>query len=406
VAAYEAGDPGRRLVRRCLLGACTALAAGLSLLTASAPAFAQTHPAVDAPGPALSVPQAQLDAALECSEDLAAVTGQEPVLLVPGTSLTPDANFDWNWMPALDTLGWAWCSVELPGSALGDVQVAGEYVVNAIRTMEADYGDPIDVLGYSQGGMLPRWALRFWPDTRPLVDDLVGIAPSNHGTTNPQIAFCPVVGCAPALWQQGSASGFIAALNSHQETFAGIDYTAIYTTQDTTVTPNSDDDGSSSLRPGDSATVTNVSIQEVCPGLPAMPNQSHELVFGGNPAYLLAVNALQNPGPAGDSALTEAECTAFAMPGVNLATAATDLGAMTAHSNQALASHPKVFSEPFVACYAVTPCGPPPSGGSSGGSSTAQPGTTGRRAKAIAKCKRKKGKARAKCLKKAKKLPV
>ena len=30
--------------------------------------------------------------------------------------------------------------------------------------------------------MIPRWALRFWPDTRVMVDHVVGLSPSNHGT--------------------------------------------------------------------------------------------------------------------------------------------------------------------------------------------------------------------------------
>ncbi len=31
---------------------------------------------------------------------------------------------------------------------------------------------------HSQGGMIGRWATRFWPDTRQMVDDIVGLAPS------------------------------------------------------------------------------------------------------------------------------------------------------------------------------------------------------------------------------------
>lgn len=35
--------------------------------------------------------------------------------------------------PALSKLGWPYCTVTLPGNAMGDIQVAGEYVVDAIR---------------------------------------------------------------------------------------------------------------------------------------------------------------------------------------------------------------------------------------------------------------------------------
>lgn len=129
-----------------------------SLLVPAA-AGAVTYAPVDQPGPALSVPQDKLDASLECSGNLAA--GPAPVLLVPGTGSNPHSNFSRNWEPALTGLGISWCAVTLPGNALGDVQVAGEYVVNGIRTMYQRAGRRISIIGHSQGGMLPRWPLRF-----------------------------------------------------------------------------------------------------------------------------------------------------------------------------------------------------------------------------------------------------
>jgi hypothetical protein len=85
---------------------------------------------------------------------------------VPGTALNPAADYGYGWEPALSKLDWPYCTVTLPGNTMGDIQLAGEYVAYAIRTMHAAYGGRIDVVGHSQGGMVPRWALRFWPDTR------------------------------------------------------------------------------------------------------------------------------------------------------------------------------------------------------------------------------------------------
>src|SRR5687767_7508498 len=94
-----------------------------ALACAATPAAqAQQFAPVDRPGPALSPSAAQLQASLECSAGLStAVT--EPVLLVPGTGVTPEKNFDWNWVPALDALGREWCKVEVPGAAMADIQV-------------------------------------------------------------------------------------------------------------------------------------------------------------------------------------------------------------------------------------------------------------------------------------------
>jgi pimeloyl-ACP methyl ester carboxylesterase len=65
-----------------------------------------------------------------------------------------------------------------PGSA----PRAGEYVVPALRTLSRQAGQRVDVVGWSQGGMVGRWALRFRPDTRARVENLIGLSPSDHGT--------------------------------------------------------------------------------------------------------------------------------------------------------------------------------------------------------------------------------
>jgi hypothetical protein len=65
--------------------------------------------------------------------------------------------------------------------------------------------------------MVPRWALRFWPDTRALGVDVIGLAPSKHGTVD--VAGVCRIACLPALRQQGRQSHFITALNSYARYF-------------------------------------------------------------------------------------------------------------------------------------------------------------------------------------------
>jgi hypothetical protein len=164
------------------LRAIGALARALAALVFALPetAGATTYAPVNRAGPRLSVPAAKLAAALKCDGPLAGAA-HPPVLLVPGATLNPTTDFSYGWEPALRQLGYPYCTIDLPGNAMADVQTAGEYVVYAIRTMHAAYGGRIDIIGHSQGGMVPRWALRFWPDTRAMVDDLIGLSPSNHG---------------------------------------------------------------------------------------------------------------------------------------------------------------------------------------------------------------------------------
>jgi hypothetical protein len=322
------------------------VAAALLLLPAAASA---AYAPPNRPGPPLSVPAATLAAALSCTGRLAGTT-HEPVLLVPGTSLNPATDYGYGWEPALAKLGWPYCTITLPGNAMGDIQVAGEYVVYAIRAMHAESGGRIDIVGHSQGGMVPRWALRFWPDTRAMVDDLVGLSPSNHGTLD-AIPAC-AQSCAPAFWQQRSDAAFIAALNSAQETFPGISYTNVYTDTDEVVVPNFGPAASSSLSGGGGA-VTNVAIQSVCPN-----DITEHLGIGiyDNTAYALALDALNHPGPADPARVAPTACLDPLMPGIDPGTFAANYANTLASVAATVASAPRTTSEPSLACYVTATC--------------------------------------------------
>jgi hypothetical protein len=322
-------------------------AAGLCLPASAAAAL--PYAPVSRPGPALRVPAAKLRAALTCSGRVDRAT-REPVLLLPGTGTTPRTDFAWNYEPALTRAGIPWCAVELPRSALGDIQVAAEYVVHGIRTLRARSGHRIGIVGHSQGGMIGRWALRWWPDTRRMVADLVGNAPSNHGTVDAR-AFgleCLTVGCAPAIVQQRDDSAFIRALNSRQETFAGVDYTVNWSAYDEVVVPAT---GARLHGPG---RIANTRIQDVCPG-----DLAEHLAIGtfDNTAWALTLDALTHPGPANPARLSRrAVCAHPLMPGVDPASFAADLAAAGAALGAAIATDHSVRAEPRLACYVTASC--------------------------------------------------
>ena len=280
----------------------------------AAPASASSpYAPLDRPGPNLSVPSATLKAALECSGDFAHSTLQ-PVRLNPATGVTVDENFSWNYERAFTAQKRPWCAIHMPAHTLGDIQVAGEYLVYAIRTMRAKSTRDIAVLGHSQGGMSMRWALRFWPDTRSKVDDVIGMAASNHGTTVLPSCVVGLTSCLPAVWQQLDEAEFIKALNSRAETFKGISYTEIYTRTDEVVQPNSTNaTASSALRTGAGA-ITNVATQDICP----LDVYEHLLVGTIDPtAYALAMDALNHAGPAQTSRISRSVCLKLYQPGVN-----------------------------------------------------------------------------------------
>src|ERR1700712_4770875 len=95
-----------------------------------------------------------------------------------------------------------------------------------------------------------------------MVDDVVGIDPSNHGTLDVPVVCA--VGCAPAFWQQGPVSAFLTALNAGPETWSGISYTQMYTATDEVVVPNLGPAASSALHTG-TGRIANVLAQSICP---------------------------------------------------------------------------------------------------------------------------------------------
>ncbi len=321
--------------------AAAVVAAGTSL-AATGP-----YAPLNRPGPVLSVTQAQVDAALACTGSLTD-PAHVPILLVPGTDTTPQTAFSWNYEVAFANEGRPFCAVTLPGNALLDIQTAGEYIVGAIRTMYARDGRRrIAVVGWSQGGMVPRWALRFWPDTRRKVASVIALDPSNHGTTV-AVASCDTTrGCAPADWQQASNANFIAALNSGAETFAGIAYTVVYSRDDEVVVPNLNNSGSSSLHTG-GGEIADIAVQTICPA-----DASEHLAMGTyDPVgYALVIDALDHATPANPADIPASVCLQTLQPGVNPATFAQSYAALLASIVAAGNAAPSVSAEPGLAGY-------------------------------------------------------
>ncbi|GAB3868406.1 hypothetical protein GCM10028801_44330 [Nocardioides maradonensis] len=352
------------LVRRVTVLSSLLLALAVAVpVAASAPAQAaggSAYAPIDRPGPRLSVDPAKLRASLACHGNPR--SGGEPVLLNPATSVTPDQDYSWTYEKAFTAQQRYWCAVTMPFHTFGDIQTAGQYLVHAIRSMHARTGRRIGILGHSQGGMSMRWALRFWPDTRPMVDDVIGMAASNHGTTAlPVCGKLGVTTCTPAVWQQQADARFIKALNSRAETFAGISYTEIYTHTDEVVVPNSTAASSSSSLHTGNGRITNVATQDVCP----TDLDEHLLVGTVDPTtYDLVMDALTHRGPASPARIGTTSCSKLSMPYVDPANLDTYLQPLSALPSLLSTSLPMVtFSgapmlkaEPPLRCYTLRVC--------------------------------------------------
>jgi len=159
----------------------------------------------------------------------------------------------------------------------------------------------VDLVGHSQGGMMPNYYIKLLGGASK-VNELIGLAPSNHGTTldgittlvekfpfaaeiiNGLIEFLG----APALAEQEENSAFIKKLfGSGEPVASGVKYVVIETEHDEVVTPYTHAFLSGS-------NVTNILIQEQCPSDPV----AHIGMFDDSPSLQNVVNQLSSsPNP-------------------------------------------------------------------------------------------------------------
>ncbi|MFE4820643.1 esterase/lipase family protein [Streptomyces sp. NPDC056704] len=200
-------------------------------------------------------------------------THPRPVVLVHGTF----ANSIDNWLgfaPYLVNRGYCVFSLDygqLPGvplfNALGPIDKSAEQLqVFVDKVLTATGAAKADLVGHSQGGLMPRYYLKFLGGAAK-VNTFVGIAPDNHGTTldglTNLLPYFPgaedlLSAVTPALADQIVGSAFLTKLNAGGDTVPGVHYTVIATKYDEVVTPYR----SQFLTGSD---VHNVLLQDLCP---------------------------------------------------------------------------------------------------------------------------------------------
>jgi triacylglycerol esterase/lipase EstA (alpha/beta hydrolase family) len=207
-----------------------------------------------------------------------------PVVLVPGTI----EGMSYNWFtlsPLLRNAGYCVFALNygqdpshplglpgaVPAGGTGEIAAsAAELSAFVDRVLAATGAPEVDVVGHSQGGMMPRYYLRFLGGAAK-VHALVGLSPSNHGTTVDGLTTLFELGgakglgtagigvvCGTACEEQLVGSDFLRELNAGGDTVPGVAYTVIETRYDEVVTPYS-----SAFLSGPG--VTNIDLQAQCP---------------------------------------------------------------------------------------------------------------------------------------------
>jgi triacylglycerol esterase/lipase EstA (alpha/beta hydrolase family) len=183
-------------------------------------------------------------------------------------------------------------------TSTGDIATsAGELAAFVTQVRQATGASKVDLVGHSQGGMMPRYYLKFLGGAQ-YVNTLVALAPSNYGTTLDGLtalasaldaiglvndAISPL---CTACVEQEQGSAFLGNLNSGGDTVPGVHYTVIESKDDEVVTPYTN-----AFLTG--AGATNITVQNQCP-----LDASDHLEIAADPVALADVlNALDPAAP-------------------------------------------------------------------------------------------------------------
>jgi triacylglycerol esterase/lipase EstA (alpha/beta hydrolase family) len=195
-----------------------------------------------------------------------------PVILVHGTF----ENMAGNWQalsPLLVNHGYCvfalnYGSYDNSGAAgidaTGPIETSAQQLSTFVtKVLTATGAHKADLVGHSQGGMMPRYYLKFLGGASK-VNALIGLAPSNHGTTldglNALTSHIPGASSqptCPACSEQMAGSTFLTKLNAGGDTVPGVRYTVIESRNDEVVTPYT-----SAFLTGPN--VTNILLQSQC----------------------------------------------------------------------------------------------------------------------------------------------
>ncbi|SDI75336.1 Lipase (class 2) [Actinokineospora alba] len=197
-----------------------------------------------------------------------------PVVLVHGTFENMYDN--WGTMsPTLQAAGFCVFALNYGSvdptrtiNGTGDIPTSAKELSAFIDQVLAKTGaSKVDIVGHSQGGMMPRYYIKNLGGASK-VNKLIGLAPSNHGTTvaglSNLLTSIPLAKSfidtqCPACSQQFAGSEFLTQLNAGGETDPAVKYTVIQTRYDEVVTPYT----SAWLAPA--SNVKNKLVQDMCP---------------------------------------------------------------------------------------------------------------------------------------------
>jgi triacylglycerol esterase/lipase EstA (alpha/beta hydrolase family) len=229
-----------------------------------------------------------------------------PIILLNGTTGTQGANWSVG-APVLANAGYKVYTFNygnitgdpnFPIQATDDIrESAGQLAVEVQKVLDETGAPKVILIGHSQGGgILPAYYINNLGGADK-VSQLIGIAPSNHGTDASGLIglqSLPILGplvtafanaLGPALEQQTVGNEFQQEVYGNGDTRPGVLYTTITTKNDEIVTPYTQ-------QALDGPNVTNIVVQDLYPGVTA----GHEGVVLSPQVWSIVLDALaSNP---------------------------------------------------------------------------------------------------------------
>lgn len=187
-------------------------------------------------------------------------SAERPVVLLHGSFSTVRSNFS-AMVPALRAAGRCVYGVDYGNGGIAAVTFSAGQAADLVSTVLASTSaETVDVIAYSQGGLVLRTALRL-NGLANKVATAVLIAPSWNGTTSRIASSAPAALC-PACADQVAGSPLLRRLAAGGDLDGTVRYAEISTRADDVVTPVS-----SQVPAGPADRVRSVVVEDVCPAL-------------------------------------------------------------------------------------------------------------------------------------------
>ncbi|OKL63863.1 hypothetical protein UA08_00633 [Talaromyces atroroseus] len=188
---------------------------------------------VTGPDPAFLEDEKELSQAVFCPVP-STPQAKETVLLVHGTGMTPQINWEYTLVPPLIHDGFRPCYVAVPQRLLLDAQTSAEYISYAIKKLANE--SQISVVSWSAGALATQWTLTFYPETRSKVRRHIALGPDFHGSWSmiPLLYFNMFT---EAVVQQVPWANFVTALARFGGNRALVPTTSIGSSTDLIVQP-------------------------------------------------------------------------------------------------------------------------------------------------------------------------